>query len=692
MSDSEKHFEFDKEQLRVISLYDTETLVLAGPGCGKTTLLAARILHARQCHGISYESMLCLTFTNRAAREMAYRIKTVTGCRPDGLFIGNLHRFCSRFLYANNIISSDTTVMDEAAQAEYFFDAMHITDKTAWQEIVNHGIYLYQREHNFPTNVIRHPSTEASFDIAALTKRYRDYKRNHLLVDFDDLILFTFNTLYNNRNHNLLYSVYDWIEVDEVQDLTPMHLELIYMLLSDSPGRTAVYFGDERQAIFEFLGAGGVALTELYNRCKDNIICLNHNYRATRRLVELCNDFARQRLDVTPDTLPPPDINTSTPSYSDDLRLFEANKTNLMSAVCWLTREYLRNNADDSIGILTRTNFEAMQIAGYMTERNIPHRLIANNDLFSSASFKTVLAHLHVLHDRFNISAWARIMYQLKVFPTLKACKDFCDKMQNHHLSMDDILAYPGKSLVRRMANEDETNMHDLYKLLFPGVKGHGQKLITLSTLRSIAKIKAALQDDFFKRPDTVTVKRCLVKRYLDFYTGSRKRYLSDTNIDCEPLINELIRTYDFFLSGGFIKPLPYFDDIVSLYRQCFISPDKCVSLRNQLDEHLYELHNFKEADLVINDPHRYRVTIMTIHKAKGLEFDDVIVYNASNTRGGSLDSARVFYVAFSRARKRLAVFIPDSPNSSVINVKKHFKLISPEETDIMAMLEKSSY
>ncbi len=115
---------FDPEQQQVIEATGGHWLVLAPPGCGKTQTLAERIFHARQ-QGLGYDHMVCLTFTNRASRGMRDRIRRQAQTLPvesaspddtlDALFVGNIHRFCSRFLLDenNNVIHPDTSILDD---------------------------------------------------------------------------------------------------------------------------------------------------------------------------------------------------------------------------------------------------------------------------------------------------------------------------------------------------------------------------------------------------------------------------------------------------------------------------------------------------------------------------------------------------------------------------------------------------
>ena len=126
---------FDKWQCEAIELSGGQHLVLAPPGCGKTDILTERIVHAH-AEGVEYNDMLCLTFTNRAAKGMAQRIADRTGNPvPDGLFVGNIHRYCSQLLF-NEGFPAFCTLDAPADQFRPFFslrsqpDLMILTEST----------------------------------------------------------------------------------------------------------------------------------------------------------------------------------------------------------------------------------------------------------------------------------------------------------------------------------------------------------------------------------------------------------------------------------------------------------------------------------------------------------------------------------------------------------------------------------
>ena len=104
---------FDQWQREAIEIGGGRHVVLAPPGCGKTDILTERVVFAH-AHGVEYGDMLCLTFTNRAAKGMAQRIADRTGHPvPDDLYVGNIHRFCSQLLFNQGVVSQNSAIIDE---------------------------------------------------------------------------------------------------------------------------------------------------------------------------------------------------------------------------------------------------------------------------------------------------------------------------------------------------------------------------------------------------------------------------------------------------------------------------------------------------------------------------------------------------------------------------------------------------
>lgn len=150
---------FDPCQQEVIEARGGWHLVLAPPGCGKTQILTERIRRAHS-EGVAYADMLCLTFTNRAARGMSERLaSTIEDEGVKEVYVGNLHRFCSRFLFENNLVTADTSIIDDddavSILARFTGDdemvvAADYKQRRGYMEVVQVGALMHQIAHGHP--------------------------------------------------------------------------------------------------------------------------------------------------------------------------------------------------------------------------------------------------------------------------------------------------------------------------------------------------------------------------------------------------------------------------------------------------------------------------------------------------------------------------------------------------------------
>lgn len=603
----------------------SRALVLAGPGCGKTRLLSERIVYAAR-KGIPFEEMICLTFTNRASREMHSRIRGLLGDVPDSLIVGNLHRFCHRLLRVNRLIGSDVSLLDETDRDTWLADALGARRQFERKQIADLAMLQFQCDRDFPLSLRRRLDFTPTPALTRAAEAYRDYKKANRLVDFDDLLLIAYDALVSRPAGSLVYSRFKWIQVDEVQDLTPLQIAIIDMITDPDPQSTVVWLGDEQQAIFEFVGAGGLALDNLKRRCRDHIYRLDRNYRAPSYLVELCNDFGRSALGIDPALLP--QSVDSRPAEAGCLQLLPASGYNLANAVAAKVRQWKRDFPSERCAVLTRTNDEAEEISAVLTARGLDHTLVSRNDLFRRVPFKTVFAHLAVKSDPDRPAEWARLLYQTRAVNTHSEARSLVDRL--HSLNCTPAV------------------------LLSSGCPDQLSDRVR----------------EFIESP--------LVKKIADRF---RRDYapLFDRPVSSS-IADELDDTYNYFVQKGFISAIDRWSDVISFFRRNFGSS---LDIVTRVDE----LRTFNEGDLIDDDP----LCVITTHKAKGLEFDNVIVYDARHrdTVKGSSDDPRVYYVAFSRAKRRLAVFHSGRLAAPVTAVSRHFEHVSPDEVEASALIER---
>ena len=655
----------DSSQQAAVDFGAGRALLLAGPGCGKTHILAERVATARS-HGIDYADMLCLTFTNRAARGMRDRIAARMGELPEGLFIGNIHRFCLRFLHANGLVSADTAILDEDDAADFIDRHVHISGAGWRAEVQALAVDRYMTAHAYPQRLHRRLWFEPRPDHLECVRKYERFKRDNNVMDFDDCLLWTYDAL-SRSDGTLLYGRYRWVQVDEVQDLSPLQMA-IAGLLAPGADATVLYLGDEQQAIFDFLGAGRRVLERIKAECGGRVMRLSRNYRSTAELVELCNTFAVEELGIDPDFLP--DLGTTAPPDDACLLLVEAERRDHTRAVAALAQRYVADHPDETTAILVRSNAELAEMHRVLDAQGIRHLAVGVRDAFRLVAFKTVCAHLAVAHNPLRGAEWARLLYATGTMRRPEDATSLVAEMRDAAMTPADLLSSDGLSDVERagarMAAGEQLGMphlEHLGRLLFPQRRGAslaelfgGDAAALQAYLAPTLAERLGNQRQLAATRDLEALRTRLQRRYGQLWSHTRRMIACDDIAPANTLRAELDHTYITLAGQGYIEPLPRWQAMLELLAATVTDTQAEPRLREQLAAHLHELSSFNEGDLY-DRRLAERLSVMTVHKAKGLEMDNVIVANANTFWGSQLDRARIFYVAFSRARKRLAVF-----------------------------------
>ena len=487
--------QFNEQQQAVIRAEGGYHLVLAPPGCGKTAVLAERIVWAHG-RGVPFSEMACLTFTNRAARGMRERIEQRTGSSDDldQLFVGNVHRFCSRFLFESGVVAEHAVVVDTDTSmsilADFFGDDElrvlgDTKERQRYSQVINLQHLLYQCENGYPSHLMVHrdalssmllkelclafslPYTKDStlefyrhadfyLDQPVLLSRdarqllqqmsvaaqYAAYKRHNDLLDFEDLLLYTYEAMKDGATADR--HRYSWIQVDEVQDLNPLQLAIIDLFTSRSTPSTVVYLGDAQQAIFSFMGAQTSTLDALYRRCGEAHFYNFHvNYRSPKYLLDVFNAYAEHLLNISPDLLPrTTDVTARQPG---DLLVMEAETS--VDEANMVAREVERiytQCPDESIAVVVAFNSDADEVSAALNY--IPHFKVSGTDVFSTPAMRTLLAHLSVVNMEHNFIAWSQLLTGLRLYSSASSSRQFVRAMMELALTPADLLDYGGQS------------------------------------------------------------------------------------------------------------------------------------------------------------------------------------------------------------------------------------------------------
>lgn len=496
-----QNFTPDACQREVIEAQGGFHLVLASPGCGKTQILTERIRRAHDVEGVAYADMLCLTFTNRAARGMLERINAnIADSSVGDVFVGNVHRFCSKFLFGNGLIAAESSVIDEddaiSILARYMGEDEYsvlgdFKRRREYSVIFHLESMMHQIAMGHPkalrtnTDCINADDVKAmqricsvrgcAFDAAAmvdiynnvetyrdlttadtadygdyqiiqrllrkmqLAQQYHQYKKQNNLLDFHDLLLFTYDAL-NADAAQTEYKRYTWVQVDEVQDLNQLQLAII-KLLTARAYRTVMFLGDEQQAIFSFMGAKLDTLTALKQQSACQLHHLSVNHRSPKYLLDIFNTFAAEELHIDPALLPDAGLQLQAPLLGNELALLYSETYEQEVRDCVQFVDRLRTMFPESTtALIVNANRDAEDISGELTRRGIGHFKVSGSDLFSSPELKLLFAHLAVLNNEFNFLAWARLVKGVGVYETNASARNFVRALFDRAILPSDLL------------------------------------------------------------------------------------------------------------------------------------------------------------------------------------------------------------------------------------------------------------
>ncbi len=413
--------ELNEEQKKVVFAGEGPVLVIAGAGSGKTRTVTYRVARLVE-EGIDPSSILLATFTNKAAREMLHRVECLLGISLEDMWGGTFHHIGNLILrreakkigYDNNY-----TIMDREDQKDLLeatIEEMGIDRRSRRfpkGDVVANIISLSRNTFISVEDILQkfYPQFFNWIDqLSALFALYQEKKRQLSLMDYDDLLYYTWLLLRENENTCRKYgNAFHHILVDEYQDTNLLQAEIIDLLAQEHHNILAV--GDDAQSIYSFRGANFANIMRFPERYPDcQVFKLETNYRSTAPILDLANQVISFNRRQFPKVLHPMKKGGEKPvvvPLRDVMEQAEFVASQILE---------LHNEGHDlrEIAVLYRAHYHSMEIQMELTRRGIPFEIRSGLRFFEQAHIKDVVAYLKVVANPRDEMAWKRV---LKLYP-----------------------------------------------------------------------------------------------------------------------------------------------------------------------------------------------------------------------------------------------------------------------------------
>ncbi|MBM3857463.1 MAG: DNA helicase UvrD, partial [Verrucomicrobia bacterium] len=397
-------FDLNPEQYRAATHPEGALLILAGAGTGKTRVLTARIAWLVS-QGVDPASILAVTFTNKAAREMRERVATaLNNQQAKAMTLCTFHALCVRLLRRDATLlgyKENFSIFDESDQMGLIKKlASRIHDQ---QDPINPDLAknLISKAKNLGSAFPEGTGTA----LGSLFARYQEELRTLNAMDFDDLLLQARNLLAQHPEARERWQKkYRYILIDEFQDTNRLQMELITHLVSDPINLCVV--GDDDQSIYSWRGAESAHLIEFEHAFPNpEIVTLEQNYRSTDVILATANRLIKNNARRRKKNL------WSNEKEGESVRVLSAQDDTTEAE--FIADEILERHRDESwnqFAILYRMNAQARFFETALRERKIPYRVVGGKSFFDRREIKDVMAYLSALLNPDDDTALLRVL------------------------------------------------------------------------------------------------------------------------------------------------------------------------------------------------------------------------------------------------------------------------------------------
>lgn len=635
----------NEEQQRVVAAGAGPVLVIAGAGSGKTrtaTYRVARLIEA----GVSPARIMLATFTNRAAREMLSRVEALLGAEVRRVWGGTFHSIANRILRRHAVsldYQNNYTILD-AEDAKDLIDscideaAIDVRARRFPKGEVLRDLFSYatNTDHSLEEMIVlKYPQFEPlTAPIKRVDALYQSRKLERNAMDYDDLLVNWKRLLIEKPEIAAIYQdQFQYILVDEYQDTNALQAEIVDRVAEKH--RNLMVVGDDAQSIFGWRGANFDNIYGFTARYKDaQVFKLETNYRSTPEILMLANASIANNRKQYPKNLQPIRPSRNQPPAMIPARDAEQQAAFVAARVLDLREQGVSLG---EMAVIYRSHFHSLELQLELTRRGIPYDVRSGVRFFEQAHIKDVTSYLRLIVNPRDELAWKRV---LKLAPKIGAAT--ASRVWERLAGAAEPLALArADDFVRALPKNAAAGMNELGKLI--------GELIAPETIENPAK----------------QIELILDRGYTDYLVANYE------NADArEEDLRQLARyaqrfeTTDAFLS-----------ELALINTERFSPPGATVG-----------------QDVVMGGDEDERLTLSSVHQAKGLEWGVVFLIWAADGRfpsarslrdaEGEEEERRLFYVALTRAKDELYVCYPlietDRARQTVLHRPSRFVMETP--------------
>lgn len=596
-------------------------LVLAGAGSGKTSVITQKIAHLIQNCNMPAERITAMTFTNKAAREMKERVKKLLpNDKIRGLTVSTFHQFGLQFLryeLMHTPLKGNFSIMD-ADDSKRLLAELMVRDNLSGAEradMVGKAMKMigdWKNELVVPEDAISTLNDPEDVIFAHLYGLYERHLRAYNAVDFDDLIVLPVRILKDNeRVRDKWQNRIRYLLVDEYQDTNTAQYELIKLLVGFRARFTVV--GDDDQSIYAWRGAKPENMALLKQDFPTlHVVKLEQNYRSTNRILASANAVITNNEHIFEKSL------WSDKGHGELIRVLNSSDDAIEAervAKEIVTHRLRYNNSWEQYAVLYRSNFQARPLEAELRSLQVPYRLSGGTSFFARAEIKDVMSYLRIILNPNDDAAFLRIINTPKRGMGSATLEKLGLFAQEYGLSLLSACSHSGlKSAV--------------------GAKAGG-------ILASFGEFIEHYTRELYDNPDPMPLVRQMIVEtgYIDHIKEDSKTPQQEKN---------------------------RLDNIESLYSSIHALIDRAGDDdEKSIDAVIRKLVLLDMLEQQQEEENTNKVNLMTLHAAKGLEFDfvyiigveeDILPHRNSIASETIEEERRLMYVGITRARHELTL------------------------------------